>query len=128
RFKGRAPRVHVAGNSTEGNMAQSNGGNRSEYDIDNEYEQESGSAKTSASPPAPAVVPKPSTDAFRPRNLPTAGIYVPTLGGRRRDRRDAEDHIRGLQVATRVAGAAGGFEQELTRLIETGQQREMAEQ
>lgn len=109
-------------------MAQSNGGHRSEYDIDNEYEQETESAKTSAPPSAPVAVPKPSTDAFRPRNLPTPAIYIPTLGGRRRDRRHAEDHIRGLQLANRVAGAAEVLEQGITKVVEAGQQREMAEQ
>lgn len=109
-------------------MTESKGGYRNEFDIENEYEQPDDSRKPGAPVTAPTVVPKPSTDAFQPRRLSTPAIYTPTLGGRRRDRRDAEDHIRALQIATQVAGAAEGYEKGLTTLIEANQQRELAEQ
>jgi hypothetical protein len=106
-------------------MSSSNEGHRNEYDIPNEYEQEP--RGTSTSVPSAASVPRPSVDAFQPRNLATAALYTPTLGGTRRDRRRAEDHIEGLHIANQVAGAAEILEQGLTKLEEAHQQRELVQ-
>jgi hypothetical protein len=73
------------------------------------------------------MIPKPAVDQFQPRNLPTAALYNPTLGGRRRDLREAQEHIRGLQVANQIAGAAEALEGGLTSLEDTHQRRELVQ-
>lgn len=112
-------------------MAQGNGhgqAGRNKYDKPNKYESERKHAGTSAPPAvAPAVITKPAIDQFQPRNLPTPALYNPTLGGRRRDQRQAQEHIRALQTANQIAGAAAVLVEGLTKFEETHQRHELVQ-
>jgi hypothetical protein len=111
-------------------MAESSGHDRpgrNKYDRSSKYESDRKNAGTSddTSPPRAAV--PATTDQFQPRNLPTPTLYNPIFGGRRRDRRRAQEHIDALRIATEVAGAAEVLEGSLTKVEEAHQQRELVQ-